>query len=105
MSNAFSKISDVTALAWVESYFLCDPREPLLRKNGIMGARPHMHDLHMCFGNTTLGWAHQECYARMAQSCRDHDVVLIKTIRFRLDWTLRLLDNYPNLKVLFLVRY
>ena len=98
-------LSYLRSLDWMESYLLCDPRKPSFRENAVFKKHGNMNSLYNCFHNKNLGgWAHLACYSDMVQACRDRDVILIKTIRFRLDWTRSLLKNYPNLKVLFLVR-
>ena len=46
-----------------------------------------------------------KCYLKMIEDCRSTKLTLVKTIRYRMKWTEDLLKLYPNLQILYLLRW
>jgi len=59
---------------------------------------------YKCLSARTDGWKHLACYNDMVKRCRARDVTLVKSIRFRVKWTKTLMEDHPDMKLLYLIR-
>lgn len=91
----------------VESYLTCDFHYDALKTFG----NKHLllsnstDKFFSCFTQkNTTGMEHLDCYFDLVQTCRRHKMKLVKTIRFPVKWAGDLMQRYPRMKVLYLVR-
>ncbi|RUS84888.1 hypothetical protein EGW08_007357 [Elysia chlorotica] len=61
-------------------------------------------ELYRCFQSPNTGIEHLKCYFKFLEECRNHELTLVKTIRFPVKWAEDLMVRFPNLKIIYLVR-
>ncbi|XP_005106612.2 carbohydrate sulfotransferase 1 [Aplysia californica] len=57
-----------------------------------------------CFAKKTKCKTYLNCFSRMLRLCLTRPLMLVKTIRFRLDWTENMLRENSNSAILYLIR-